>query len=1082
MTQAALQVLSHHSFLTGASSPAELVRQAQALGLAALAITDDCSLGGAVQAHLAAEAAGLPLLIGARFDVQRSQPWPLRRAPDERLRGLDAGLDLSTQAPDRGPLFRLLLLATDLDSYGNLSQFITDLRCASPVKGSYRLDWRGIQPQHLGGLLAIALPSRRARDPELLGIARWLLKHFSGRAWIGVDLQQQLDDARWLQRLHWLAEETALPRVAAPQVLMHRAQRKPLQDLMTAIRLRRPLADCGYLLEPNACAHLQRLGPPYEAEWIAQTLEIASRCRFSLSRIQEVYRYPSEVIPAGRTAAEQLATLTREGATRRWPAGTPPAVAAQIDKELQLIAKLRYEHYFLTVADIVAFARGRGILCQGRGSAANSAVCYALGITEVDPANGNSLIGRFISEERHEPPDIDVDFEHQRREEVMQYLYAKYGRRRAGLTAVVIRYRPRSALRDAGKALGLPAEQVERLAKTQSQWSDGLRDAPPLDDPTLDPRLGLLWRLAGELIGRPRHLSQHVGGFVLTEGLLSRLVPIENASMVNRTVIQWEKNDLEAIGLMKVDVLALGMLSCLRRALDLLSLQQGKRFRLQDIPQGDRDTYEMLCRADSVGVFQVESRAQMAMLPRLRPEVFYDLVIQVAIVRPGPIQGGMVHPYLQRRQKLEAVDYENEALKPALERTLGVPIFQEQVMQVAMIAADFSEGEADQLRRAMAAWTHTGDLSPFETKLREGMRAKGYSEAFAERIFRQIQGFAEYGFPESHAASFALLTYFSSWIKCHHPALFLVALLNSQPLGFYTPSQLAQDAARHGVELRPPCVNASFWESTLEDACTVRLGLHLVHGLKESAARALIAAREVPGSPRTRPTPPGEADDPWARGPYAPPHPQRRRFQSSEELARRSRLGRAELQQLAAADALAELSGQRRQQRWDAAALQRLPELLQDAAVDEERLHLPAAPEGEEVLWDYRATGLTLRSHPVALLRRPLQALGYLDGQQLQRLPGHRLARCAGIVTGRQQPQTAQGVVFVSLEDEHGTVQVIVWKKVRERFRAELLNARLLGVWGVWQRQQGVCHLIAHRLVDLSPLLGRLPTRSRDFR
>ncbi len=1074
MMHAALQVLSHYSFLRGASSPRELVLQAKQLGLAALAITDDGSLAGAVQAHQAARDAGLPLLIGARFDVQRSQPWPLRRAPDERLRGLDRGLDRADR-PDSAPLFRLLLLATDGDSYGNLSQFITDLRCAAP-KGTYRLDWRGIQPQHLGGLLAIALPSRRARDAELLAIGRWLLKHFAGRAWLGVDLAQQLDDARWLQRLRWLAGQTALPLVAAPQVLMHRAQRKPLQDLMTAIRLRRPLADCGYALEPNATAHLQRLGSAYEPAWIAETLAIAARCRFSLAEIR--YQYPAEVVPAGLSAGEHLARLTWQGAAQRWPDGVPPAVQAQLHKELALIARLRYEHYFLTVADIVSFARGRGILCQGRGSAANSAVCYCLHITEVDPASGNNLIGRFISVERNEPPDIDVDFEHQRREEVMQYLYAKYGRRRAGLTAVVTRYRPRSALRDAGKALGLPADDIERLVKMQSHWTDQLREAPA------EPRLQRLWQLAGELIGRPRHLSQHVGGFVLTAGPLSRLVPIENASMSGRTVIQWEKNDLEAIGLMKVDVLALGMLSCLRRALDLLSRQQGRRLRLQDIPRDDPATYEMLCRADSVGVFQVESRAQMAMLPRLRPRCFYDLVIQVAIVRPGPIQGGMVHPYLQRRQGLEAVDFENEALKPALARTLGVPIFQEQVMQVAMIAADFSEGEADQLRRAMAAWTRDGDLSPFHHRLRDGMRAKGYSETFAERLFNQIQGFAEYGFPESHAASFAKLTYFSSWLRCHHPAVFLVALLNSQPLGFYTPSQLVQDAVRHGIEVRPPCVNASYWESTLEGEPprpAVRLGLHLVRGLPEAAARALLAAREGPGSPRTQSTPAGEPDDPWARGPYAPAHPQRRLFASSEELARRTRLARAELQHLAAADALAALSGQRRQQRWDAAALQRLPPLLEPAAFNEPRLELPAAPEGEEVLADYQSLGLTLRSHPLALLRPRLAALGYRHGGELAGLPNRRLARGAGIVTGRQRPATARGVTFLSLEDEFGTLQLIVWRQVAERFRHELLQARLLGVWGVWQREQGVCHLIAHRLVDLSPLLGRLPTSSRDF-
>ncbi|WP_246071567.1 error-prone DNA polymerase [Inhella inkyongensis] len=1101
--QAALQVLSNFSFLRGASHPRELVQRAAELGLGALALTDDCSLSGVVQAHLQAlqhaqVQPGLKLLIGARFDVQRSAPGRARaaqRPPDAPDAGLDEGLNLP--APDSAPLFRLVLLAASREGYGNLSQFITDLRCASP-KGQYHLDWRGIQPQHLGGLLAIALPSRRARDAELLGLGAWLLKHFAGRAWLGVDLQHQLDDARWCQRLRWLSDSTALPLVAAPQVLMHRAQRKPLQDVMTAIRLRLPLSECGQRLEPNASAHLRRLdapNSPYAPEWIAQTAVIAARCHFSLDEIR--YEYPAEVVPPGLTPGAHLAALTSAGAAQRWPAGVPPQVQAQLHKELALIAQLRYEHYFLTVADIVHFARGRGILCQGRGSAANSAVCYALGITEVDPARGNCLLERFISLERDEPPDIDVDFEHQRREEVIQYLYAKYGRRRAGLTAVVTRYRPRSALRDVGKALGLAPELIERLAKAHHGWGNDLQlDGANLGvDLSADPRLPLLRRWAGELIDMPRHLSQHVGGFVLTRGLLSRLVPVENAAMANRTVIQWEKNDLEALGLMKVDVLALGMLSCLRRALDLLGLKQGRGLergrpmRLQDIPAEDPATYAMLRRADTVGVFQVESRAQMAMLPRLKPRCFYDLVVQVAIVRPGPIQGGMVHPYLKRRQGLEAPDYYSEALKPALARTLGVPIFQEQVMQVAMIAAGFSGGEADQLRRGMAAWTRHGDLSPFRQRLFDGMRERGYPQEFAERIDAQIQGFAEYGFPESHAASFALLTYASSWIKCHHPAVFLVALLNSQPLGFYTPSQLVQDALRHGITVRPPCVNASFWESTLEEdgaVPAVRLGLHLIRDLHHRAARAVVVAREGEGSARTLTTPPGEADDLARRGPYRPPESNHRPFTSTADLARRAGLSRADLNALAAGDALAALSGQRRLQRWDAAALERLPALLQDAAPEddagpESTPNLPAAPEGEEVLWDYQSLGLTLRSHPLALLRPALQRLGYADGETLSRLPNRRLARAVGIVTNRQQPGTAKGVTFLSLEDEHGSVQVIVWRKVRLQFRAELLQARLLGVWGIWQREAGVCHLIAHRLVDLSEHLGQLPTRSRDF-
>ncbi len=1093
MPEAALHVLSNFSFLTGASHPEELVRRARELGLAALALTDDCSLAGVVRAHVElkqqaeAQATGqapqLKLIIGARFDVQRNtgRALPLRRAPDEAAPGLDAGLDWAGAPPDAGPLFRLILLAPEREAYGNLSQFITDLRCAAP-KGSYRLHWRDVQPQHLGGLLAIALPSRRAKDAELLGLGRWLLKHFGGRAWLGVDLQQQLDDARWKARLQWLATQTALPLVAAHGALMHRAQRKPLQDVMTATRVRAPLHEAGHQLEVNAAAHLQCLGPPYEQAWIAETARIAERCSFSLDELR--YEYPTEVVPPGSTPIEHLRRLSWEGSGRRYAGGVPAAVALQIEHELALIEELHYEHYFLTVADIVAFARERGILCQGRGSAANSAVCFVLGITEVDPARASVLFERFISRERKEPPDIDVDFEHQRREEVIQYLYAKYGRRRAGLTGVVISYRPRSAIRDVGKALGLPQEAIDQIAKDH-QWWDGAQlrteGAHGLDAR----QSSLLFSLAQQLISMPRHLSQHVGGFVLTRGLLSRLVPIENASMANRTVIQWDKDDLDALGLLKVDILALGMLSCIRRALDLLSVKTGERFELQNIPAEDTATYAMLCRADSVGTFQVESRAQMSMLPRLKPRTFYDLVIQVAIVRPGPIQGGMVHPFLRRRQGLEKVEYPSEALKVALARTLGVPIFQEQVMQVAMIAAGFSPGEADQLRRGMAAWKRKGNLSEFKERLFQGMAERGYTKAFAEQIYAQIQGFAEYGFPESHAASFALLTYASSWLKCHHPAEFLTALLNSQPLGFYTPSQLVQDALRHGVQVLPPCVNASFWESHIEAPRSVRLGLHLVKGLKESAARQLVAAREGASSPRAALNPAGEAPNPWAFGPYAATAPERRPFDSAEDLSLRTRLSRVDLEHLAAADALMTLAGQRRQQLWDASALERLPPLLQDAAFNEEPLELPTAPEAEEVVWDYTALGLTLRSHPLALLRSRLQAAGYSNGAQLALLPNRRLARTAGLVTVRQQPGTAKGVTFVSLEDESGTLQVIIWKKVRERYRQPLLRARLLGVWGVWQREgvgdSAVCNLIAHRLEDLTPWLGELTTRSRDF-
>ena len=1093
--QAALQVLSNFSFLTGASHPEELVKRAVELGLAAMAITDDCSLAGAVRAHVAAKAAGLKLLVGARFDVQSNglRALPLKPAPDEPPRLFDFGLNLPAAPPNTGPLFRLLLLSTNREAYGNLSQFISDLRCTAP-KGSYALQWRQIQPHLLGGLLVVALPNRRASDAELLGMGRWLLAHFSGRAWLGLDLQCQLDDARWVRRMESLAMQTALPIVAAPQVLMHRAQRKPLQDLVSAIRIREPLHECGLGLEVNAYAHLQCLAQPYAQRFLDESARIAAHCTFSLDELK--YEYPSEVVPAGETAAGYLHRLCMEGLHWRYARGVSAAVQLQVERELALISELGYEHYFLTVADIVRFARERGILCQGRGSAANSAVCYVLGITEVDPARASVLFERFISRERKEPPDIDVDFEHQRREEVMQYLYAKYGRRRAGLTGVVICYRPRSAIRDAGKALGLPGDLIERIAKDH-QWWDGQQLNPErLGLAADDRRIALLFTLAQQLLGMPRHLSQHVGGFVLTQGLLSRLVPIENAAMAHRTVIQWDKDDLDALGLLKVDILALGMLSCLRRALDLVSVRRGRCVTMPDIPAEDPATYAMLCRADSVGVFQVESRAQMSMLPRLKPRTFYDLVIQVAIVRPGPIQGGMVHPFLRRRQGLETVEYPSEALRVALERTLGVPIFQEQVMQVAMIAAGFSPGEADQLRRGMAAWKRKGDLSEFKERLFSGMAERGYPQAFAEQIYQQIQGFAEYGFPESHAASFALLTYQSSWLKCHEPAAFLVALLNSQPLGFYTPSQLVQDAIRHGIEVRPPCANASFWESTLEDdpgaagQPAVRLGLHLVRSLKECAARRLVAAREGAGSARAAITPLGRAHDPWAEGPYALADPARRLFDSAEELQQRARLERSELQALAAADALMNLSGARRQQLWDAAALARLPTLLEDAPFNEEPLApetLGQAPEAEEVVWDYAALGLTLRSHPMALLRARLAREGYGQNSAalLAHCPNRRLARAAGLVAVRQQPGTAKGTTFVTLEDEAGSVQAIVWKHVRTQDRAALLHARLLGVWGVWQREgQGehaVCNLIAHRLVDLTPLLGELQTRSRDF-
>ncbi len=1046
---AELHCLSAFSFLRGASEPADLVDRAVTLGYEALAITDECSLAGVVRAHAQLrrlreadpDAAPTRLLIGSEFLVRD-----------------DAG-----QAR-----FKLVLIAQNLEGYGNLCQFITRLRRASPIKGQYMLHWRQIAPEQLADCLALLVLPREASEAELATPAHWLLRHFSGRAWIAVELLREAGDASWLQRMQALSAATALPLVAAGDVHFHVRSRKALQDVMTATRLGRPVADCGYDLQPNAERHLrsrQRLAQIYPAELMAETLNVAMRCRFRLDEIR--YRYPSEVVPPGVTAMQHLRAMTYEGSAGRWPNGLPDKWRARIEYELQLIKELHYEHYFLTVADTVRFARQKKILCQGRGSAANSVVCYCLGITSVDPEESTLLFERFISRERNEPPDIDVDFEHERREEVIQHLYAKYGRDRAALTAVVICYRPKSAIRDVGKALGFSEEQLAVMSKDHSGWPGQVlpekhRTAllERLGLPADDPRLQQLVTLGRQLNGLPRHLSQHVGGFVLTEGPLERLVPIENATMANRSVIEWDKDDIDELKMMKVDVLALGMLSAIRRCFDLVHPLRGERYELATIPKDCAKTYDMICAADTIGVFQIESRAQMSMLPRLRPRKYYDLVVEVAIVRPGPIEGGMVHPYLKNRALApDQIKYPKEDLKEALERTFGVPIFQEQVMQVAMIAAGFSAGEADELRRAMAAWKRPGVLDKYYDKVITGMRARGYEDDFAERIFSQIKGFQSYGFPESHAASFALLTYVSSWLKCHEPAAFLCALLNSQPLGFYTPSQLVQDARRHDVEVRAIDVNHSSRDSTLEPRPgqphpAVRLGLRLVGGLGSEAADRIENTREQ-------------------SGPFT--HPQ--------DLALRARLTQQDMQQLAAADALTSLAGHRRQQVWQASALHAMPTLLQGSLLPEDDLPLPAAAESEEVLWDYAATGLTLRRHPLALLRPRLAREGWLTARQLDAVKSGRRARACGIVTGRQKPQTAKGTLFVTLEDETGNVQVIVWNKIYEEQRGTILGARLLAVEGVWQRGDGdVRHLLAKRFTNLNPLLGRLPTESRDFR
>jgi error-prone DNA polymerase len=1057
-----LHCASNFSFLRGASHPEELVERALALEYGGLALTDECSFAGSVRAHLALEEA-------------RATDAPAR---DFRLiHGTEVQL-VAGSGKAAAPDIKLVLLAQTRAGYGNLAQLVTLAR-RQAAKGSYRLTRADLQA-HAGWLddvLAIHLPLRHWREPldaaRVLQEARWLAGLVPGRAWTACELTRSVDDAAQLAMLRATSAASGLPLVAAGDVQMHVRRRKRLHDVLAAVRLKTPLAQCGRALAPNAERYLRplyRLARIYPPDLLRATQQIAERCTFSLAELR--YEYPEEIVPPGETPASWLRKSTYEEARRRYPHGMPEKVRVIVEHELQLIAELRYEPYFLTVYDIVRYARAQGILCQGRGSAANSAVCYCLGITEVDPARMSVLFERFISKERNEPPDIDVDFEHQRREEVMQYLYAKYGRHRAALTAALHTYRPKGALRDVGKALGLSLDQVDRLAKTMAWWDGKRIIGQRLEEAGFDPAnpvIAQLAELAVEVIGFPRHLSQHSGGIVIARDRLDRLVPIENAAMEDRTVIQWDKNDLDALGLLKIDVLALGMLSCVRRALDHMqrfhgNAPSGAPWRLQDIPAEDPAVYDMLCRGDSLGVFQVESRAQMNMLPRLAPRCFYDLVIETAIVRPGPIQGGMVHPYLRRRQKLEPVTYPSDAVKAVLERTLGVSIFQEQVMQLAVVAAGFTPGEADKLRRAMAAWRRKGGIGPFREKLISGMLARGYTHEYAEQIYRQIQGFGEYGFPESHAASFGLLVYVSSWLKCRQPAAFCAALLDSQPLGFYAPAQIVRDAMEHGVEVRPIDVTISDWTCTLEPSSVdagkpaVRLGLELVAGFNEAAAARLSAARlESP-------------------------------FADVEDLARRAELDRGEIAALARADALAALAGHRRRALWttlgvDAAAPRVAPLAARTAA--EPQVELAPPTEGQDIVADYHHTALTLRRHPLALLRARFNAQGYLTARGIAQARDRQRVRTTGIVTCRQRPGTASGVTFVTLEDETGTINVVVWNSTGEKYRRALLGATLLTVYGhverVTTRVTPIVHLIAARLQDHSPLLGALTVPSRDF-
>ena len=1058
---AELHAISNFSFLRGASHPEEMVRAAAALGYRAIAITDECSVAGVVKAHFAALEHGIALIVGAEFHIA-------------------AGAEV-----DAGTV-HLVLLAPTRRAYGQLSALISRGRRRAP-KGEYALalaDLRGC-----ADCLALWIPDANAPIGGKIALGGEI-KRLLPNVWIALELFLASDDLDKTAHALTLSSRLDLPIVASNGAAMHASERGPLRDVLTAIRLKTPVCAAGTRLDQNRERCLQplsKLAGRYPREMLEETLRVAERCAFSLSELR--YEYPRELVPMRTTPAAHLRRLTEAGAKVRWPQGVPADVAALVAKELALIAELGYEYFFLTVHDIVRFARGRGILCQGRGSSANSAVCYCLGITEVDPARQRVLFERFVSKERNEPPDIDVDFEHERREEVIQYIYARYGRSRAALAATVITYRPRSAIRDVGKALDLSADFVDLLAKSVAWWDNRAEMFERFRAAGLDPGRRVakqFLHLVKEILGFPRHLSQHVGGFVISAGPLAELVPVENAAMAERTVIQWDKYDLEALGLLKVDVLGLGMLTAIRKTLALVGETATRRrvASVADIPPEDPETYAMLQRADSVGVFQVESRAQMSMLPRLKPACFYDLVIEVAIVRPGPIQGNMVHPYLRRRGGEEPVAYPNDAVRAVLERTLGIPIFQEQVIELAMVAAGFSAGEADGLRRAMAAWKRRGGLEPFEKKLVDGMLARGHDRDFAERVFAQIKGFGEYGFPESHAASFALLVYVSAWLKRHHPAAFYCGILNSLPMGFYSPAQLLRDAEAHDVECRPADVQASGWDYRLERDClrsrpaipqggiapcperavedgreadakadaavALRLGLRQVKGLGEDAARRIESAQP---------------------------------FRDIDDLSARAALDDREITFLARAGALASLSGHRHQAHWDAAGVDR-PAAIWRAVAAHRRYRtdvaLAAPSAGQDLAADYRYLGLTLGPHPLALLRGEPEFARCRTAEALQRCRNEQFAQVAGLVTCRQRPGSATGVVFLTLEDETGNSNIVVWNRVLTRFRTALLQSRLLLVKGVVQREGLVVHVVAGEARDLSHKLAALTTESAN--
>lgn len=1037
---AELDVTSNYTFLTGASHPEELVEAAADLGHSAVALTDTHTLAGIVRAHVAAKRRGVQLIVGTRI------------------------------IPSDGAGFSVLLYPTDRAAYASMCKLLT-LGKRRVGKGECQLTLADLS-EYNTGLLTVAVPPKKVDDASVATLRHLHRTFDDDRLSLAVSRTYRQDDARRERELIDLANSVGIPTVATNAVHYHTADRRRLQDVLTCIRHRCTIEAAGWRLFENAERHLKSAHDMLDLfaqnhKAIDRTMAITHRAKgFNLDQLR--YEYPEEVVPPGTTPMQHLTDLTWAGAKKRYPNGVPSSVATQLRHELKLIDELRYAPYFLTVEDIVSFARSKGILCQGRGAAANSAVCYCLGVTAVDPARVSMLFERFISKERDEPPDIDIDFEHERREEVIQYLYAKYGRDRAALTAEVISYRGRSAVREVGKVMGLSADTLGTLAKDLDLWSEAPQHGDRLKQLGLNPNdrhLRMTLNLAGQIMGFPRHLSQHVGGFVITRTPLSELVPIENAAMADRTVIEWDKDDIEAMGMLKIDVLGLGMLSCIRKTFDLVEQAEGKSYTLATVPPDDKATYDMICKADTVGVFQIESRAQMSMLPRLKPRSYYDLVIEVAIVRPGPIQGNMVHPYIKRRDGREPITYASPEIEKVLGRTLGVPLFQEQAMALAVVAAGFTPGESDQLRRAIASWKRSGNaIKKFETKLIEGMLARGHSQQFANQVFMQISGFSGYGFPESHAASFALLVYCSCWMKCHHPAAFAAALINSQPMGFYQPAQIIRDAKEHGVEIRPLDVNHSQWDCTLEPTSNgpaIRLGLRQVKGLASRDAQCVINAVHTKG-----------------------------KFKDLSTLWRLSGASATGLRKLAEADAFGSFGLTRQRALWAVQGLRDDPmplfeQVLGDMETDTAaNCELPARSGQSEVTEDYRSIGLSLKSHPITFIRESLAAKGIIENAALadaNRVPTNRRVTVAGLVLVRQRPGTASGIVFITIEDETGIANLIVRPKIYERYRAAARHSQTIAATGTVERQGLVVHVLVHKIQAISMAGTEMRVVSRDF-